>query len=50
MTFLKWVCRHNWGFPRRWPEFDGKRDVDVQTCAKCGVRRMSIVQFGRREH
>ena len=39
-------CRHNWGFPRRWPEFEGQRNVDVQTCSKCGVRRVSPIQFG----
>ena len=40
-------CRHGWGFPRRWPEFEGYTDVDVQTCAKCGGHRLSPVQFGR---
>ncbi len=39
-------CLHDWGFPRRWAEFEGRRDVDVQTCAKCGARRLSPVQFG----
>ena len=37
---------HKWGFPRRWREFDGKHNVDVQTCTKCGARRISPVQFG----
>ena len=37
---------HRWGFPRRWPEFEGRRNVDVQTCAKCGARRLSPIQFG----
>jgi NAD-dependent SIR2 family protein deacetylase len=46
MGILKWSCRHSWGFPRRWPVFQGKRNVDVQTCAKCGARRESPVQFG----
>lgn len=46
MGILKWSCRHYWGFPRRWPEFQGKRNVDVQTCSKCGARRESPVQFG----
>jgi hypothetical protein len=41
-----WFCIHTLGFPRRWREFDGKRNVDVQTCAKCGARRLSVVQFG----
>ena len=40
------VLATRWGFPRRWPEFDGKRNVDVQTCAKCGAQRESPVQFG----
>ena len=40
------LCWHSWGFPRRWPEFHGKRNVDVQTCSKCGARRESPVQFG----
>ena len=40
-------CSHSWGFPQRWPEFDGKRNVDVQTCSKCGARRESPVQFGK---
>jgi hypothetical protein len=40
-------CRHRWGFPRRWPEFEGQTNVDVQTCAKCGGHRLSPVQFGR---
>ncbi len=39
-------CRHEWGFPRRLPEFKGELNVDVQTCAKCGARRMSRIQFG----
>lgn len=39
-------CKHAWGFPRRWPEFEGRRNVDVQTCVKCGARRLSEVQFG----
>ena len=47
MTFPLMRCLHDWGFPRRWPDFQGHRDVDVQTCAKCGARRLSIVQFGR---
>ena len=46
MNFPRW-CLHDWGFPRRWPEFEGHRDVDIQTCARCGARRLSIVQFGR---
>ena len=41
-----WLCRHHWGFPRRRPEFQGQPDVDVQTCARCGRRRLSAVQFG----
>ncbi len=40
-------CSHDWGFPRRWEEFQGKRNVDVQTCSNCGARRVSPVQFGR---
>jgi sulfur relay (sulfurtransferase) complex TusBCD TusD component (DsrE family) len=40
-------CSHSWGFPQRWPEFNGKRNVDVQTCSKCGARRESSVQFGK---
>jgi hypothetical protein len=40
-------CRHSWAFPRRWPEFDGKHNVDVQTCSKCGARRESRVRFGK---
>ena len=40
------LCRHSWGFPRRRPEFRGFINVDVQTCAKCGARRLSPVQFG----
>ena len=40
-------CSHSWGFPQRWPEFNGKRSVDVQTCSKCGARRESPVQFGK---
>ena len=43
-------CHHDWGFPRRWPEFQAKRNVDVQTCANCGARRVSPVQFGRLVH
>jgi hypothetical protein len=39
-------CRHKWGFPRRWSEFLGHRNVDVQTCVRCGDRRISPVQFG----
>ena len=40
-------CFHNWGFPRRWPKFEGQSDVDVQTCVRCGARRASPVQFGK---
>ena len=47
MRIPKWHCLHEWGFPRRWTEFEGRQNVDVQTCAKCGARRVSIVQFGR---
>lgn len=43
------MCSHSWSFPRRWAEFKGKRDVDVQTCLKCGARRESPVQFGKVE-
>lgn len=46
MKLLKWGCLHEWAFPRRWPEFEGKRNVDVQQCVRCGVRRLSLVQFG----
>ena len=46
MPFPIALCRHAWGFPRRWPEFRGRLNTDVQTCAKCGARRLSIVQFG----
>lgn len=42
---MSW-CLHIWGFPRRWKEFMGRVGVDVQTCAKCGARRVSPVQFG----
>ena len=42
----KWFCRHQWSFPRRWPEFRGRANADVQTCTKCGSRRLSTVQFG----
>ncbi len=47
MSILR--CWHKWGFPRRWPEFEGRRNVDVQTCSKCGARRESRVQFGKTE-
>ena len=43
---LLFLCMHSWGFPRRWPEFHGKQNVDVQTCSKCGARRLSPVTFG----
>ena len=46
----KWLCRHRWGFPRRWPEFRGRANADVQTCTKCGSRRLSAVQFGPEQH
>ena len=47
----KWLCRHHWGFPRRWREFHGLANADVQTCTKCGSRRLCAVQFGpAREH
>jgi len=39
-------CFHAWGFPRRHDAFDGHRNIDVQTCAKCGRQRISPVQFG----
>lgn len=39
-------CGHDWGFPRRRREFQGKHKVDVQTCSKCGAERISPVQFG----
>ncbi len=44
MSILR--CNHRRGFPRRWPEFEGQRGVDVQTCVECGARRASLVQFG----
>ena len=47
MLLLKRPCRHSWGFPQRWQEFNSKRHVDVQTCSKCGARRESPVQFGK---
>ena len=43
---LLFLCLHSWGFPRRWLEFHGKQNVDVQTCSKCGARRLSPVTFG----
>ena len=50
MIFSLWFALlssgHKWGFPRRWREFDGQRNVDVQTCTTCGARRISPVQFG----
>ena len=46
MKISKWHCRHEWGFPRRWREFEGERDVDVQRCTRCGTYRRSVVQFG----
>ena len=49
MRLIRRLCIHSWGFPRRWREFDGKRNVDVQTCSKCGARRLARVQFGRPE-
>jgi hypothetical protein len=39
-------CHHSWSFPRRWPKFGEQRNVDVQTCSKCGARRVSPIQFG----
>jgi hypothetical protein len=39
-------CFHSWAFPQRKATFGKHRDVDVQTCAKCGARRLSIIQFG----
>ena len=45
--FVPWRCRHEWGFPRRWPEFEGKTEVDVQRCLRCGDYRVSPIQFGR---
>ena len=44
---VPWRCRHEWGFPRRWPEFEGKPQVDVQRCLRCGTYRLSPIQFGR---
>jgi hypothetical protein len=46
---LPWRCSHSWGFPRRWARFAAQANVDVQTCTKCGARRLSPVQFGARE-
>lgn len=40
------LCFHNWSFPRRHPEFEGRRNADVQTCLTCGRRKLSKVQFG----
>ena len=42
----RWFCRHAWSFPRRQTEFNGHEKVDVQTCLKCGARRIALVQFG----
>jgi hypothetical protein len=38
-------CIHSWAFPLRCPTFGAHTNVDVQTCAKCGSRRLSIIQF-----
>lgn len=46
MALFQLMCRHAWGFPRRWREFQGRLNVDIQTCANCGAHRVSIVQFG----
>lgn len=40
------LCRHEWSFPRRRTAFAERRDVDVQTCSKCGAQRVSPIQFG----
>jgi hypothetical protein len=36
---------HDWGWPRRVAEFEGHENVDVQTCTRCGARRLSPLQF-----
>ena len=41
------LCRHEWSFPRRRATFAEHRNVDVQTCSKCGAQRVSPIQFGR---
>ena len=40
------LCRHEWSFPRRRAAFAEHRDVDVQTCSRCGAQRVSPIQFG----
>ena len=40
------LCRHDWSFPRRRAVFGECRNVDVQTCSKCGAQRVSPIQFG----
>lgn len=42
---IKCVLGHNWGFPRRWKAYEGKDNVDVETCTDCGARRVSVTQF-----
>jgi hypothetical protein len=41
------LCRHEWSFPRRRATCAEHRNVDVQTCSKCGAQRVSPIQFGR---
>lgn len=47
MRTLMRLCFHRWGFPRRCAQHEGRENVDVQTCLKCGAKRVSLVQFGR---
>jgi hypothetical protein len=49
MRRLAALCFHRWGFPRRCAQYGGQQNVDVQTCLKCGAKRVSLVQFGRAE-
>jgi hypothetical protein len=49
MRALMAFCLHKWGFPRRLAQYEDRENVDVQTCLKCGAKRVSLVQFGRAE-
>lgn len=43
---VKCCFGHLWAWPRRWKEFEGERNVDVERCLSCGQYRKSPVQFG----
>jgi hypothetical protein len=42
---MNFLCSHNWSFPLRHARFEEHRAVDVETCVRCGQKRLAKTQF-----